>query len=143
MPRGRALTDDLRETLIRMCRTMDIDSVIHHTNIPRRTLQRLLSDYRRVGTAVRPKGPELRGRRRKLTRQHVKVSLATVHVQSLQGLLDTAHGYSVPTRASAFSPRPLPRPTGDKITRAMGSRSRWLNHIQGTGAEWILDEAGA
>lgn len=74
MPRGRPLTDDLRGTLIRMCKTLDLDKVIHYTGIPLRTLERLMSDYRKHGTAARPKAREMRGRRRKLTSQHVKVS---------------------------------------------------------------------
>lgn len=79
MARGHALTDDLRAVLIHMCKTLDVESILHHSGVPLRTLQRLLSDYRKHGTAARQKGPELRGRPRKLTPQHVRVSFMLLY----------------------------------------------------------------
>ncbi|KAJ7087781.1 hypothetical protein C8R44DRAFT_27169 [Mycena epipterygia] len=73
MTRGRPLSQDLRWSLLKMARTHDINTISRLTGVGKRTVERLMSDYRKYGTAARW-GPlrSLKGRKRKLSTRNVE-----------------------------------------------------------------------
>ncbi|KAJ7139631.1 hypothetical protein C8R44DRAFT_727656 [Mycena epipterygia] len=75
MTRGRPLSQDLRWSLLKMARTHDINTISRLTGVGKRTVERLMSDYRKYGTAARW-GPlrSLKGRKRKLSTRNVEIS---------------------------------------------------------------------
>ena len=76
MPRGRALSDDSRWIILHMSATLDIENIVHHTGIPRRTIERILTEFRNRGTVNRLRLPtELRGGARMLTMEHVQACM--------------------------------------------------------------------
>ncbi|KAJ6558815.1 Homeodomain-like protein [Mycena vulgaris] len=73
MTRGRPLSQDLRWSLLKMARTHDIATISKLTGVGKRTIERLMSDYRKYGTAARwGPGRSLRGQKRKLSTQNVE-----------------------------------------------------------------------
>ena len=75
MPRGRALSDDSRWIILQMTATMDLDTITFHTGVKKRTIQRILSDFKHHGTANRKQVPsELCGAPRVLSNENVGVS---------------------------------------------------------------------
>jgi CRP-like cAMP-binding protein len=67
MTRGKSLSDDLREVIINMACSLDIRNIINYTGCKRRTIERILSDYRQKGTVIRKNlTGNLRGRKRSL-----------------------------------------------------------------------------
>ena len=74
MPRGRALSDDARWIILQISAQMSIQDVKHHTSVKRRTIERILSDFRKHGTTNRQTIPqEIRGAPRVLTNDNVQV----------------------------------------------------------------------
>jgi hypothetical protein len=74
MTRGRPLSQDLRWSLLKMARVHDIRTISKLTGVGKRTVERLMSDYRKYGTAARwGPGRSLRGQKRKLTARNVEV----------------------------------------------------------------------
>jgi transposase len=76
MTRGRALSNDLRGAIVNMAWSLDIDSIVQYTGCKRRTVERILSDYRKNGTTTRIcLSKELRGAKRALRSADVEVCL--------------------------------------------------------------------
>jgi len=77
MARGKALSDDLRDVLLHMAQSLDINTITHYTGCKRRTVERILSDFRRTGSVSRQhlRLDPLQGRRRAVKDQDVQVSL--------------------------------------------------------------------
>jgi hypothetical protein len=64
MTRGRPLSQDLRWSLLKMARVHDIKTISNLTGVGKRTVERLMSDYRKYGTAARwGPGRSLRGQK--------------------------------------------------------------------------------
>ena len=77
MARGKALSDDLRDVLLHMAQCLDINTITCYTGCKRRTIERILSDYRKRGSVARQhlRKDTLRGNRRAMKDQDVQVSL--------------------------------------------------------------------
>ena len=77
MPRGRAVSEDLRRVIVHMAATLllDLETMRCLTNVPRRTIERILSTYRETGH-VMPQDAHrrVRGRRRALNYDDLRVS---------------------------------------------------------------------
>jgi hypothetical protein len=74
MAHGRALSDNLRGAILNMARTLDVHSIVEYTGCKRRTVEWILSDYRKKGTVLRKHlAKELRGVKRSLRPSDVKV----------------------------------------------------------------------
>jgi hypothetical protein len=72
MPRGRALSNDARWIVVQMCSSMDIDAIAYHTGVKRRTIERILSDFKKHSTANRHKASAaLQGAPRVLSNDNV------------------------------------------------------------------------
>ncbi|KZV60880.1 hypothetical protein PENSPDRAFT_565189, partial [Peniophora sp. CONT] len=54
MARGVALSNDARQILVNMAHEMSIEKMVRKTKIPRRTIERVLSDFVHTGSAERP-----------------------------------------------------------------------------------------
>jgi hypothetical protein len=52
MARGKALSDDLRAAIIDLARHFDVDNIVEYTGCKRRTVERTLADYRRLGVVL-------------------------------------------------------------------------------------------
>lgn len=76
MVRGRRLSDDLRWSILKMARSQDIPSISKLTGVGKRTVERLMSDYRRYGTVARRQKISLKGKR-KLSTSNVQVCQPT------------------------------------------------------------------
>jgi hypothetical protein len=77
MVRGRTLSDDLRDVLLHMAQSLDINTITKYTSCKRRTIERIISDFSKMGSVARRhlrKG-SLQGRRRAMKGQDVQVSL--------------------------------------------------------------------
>jgi len=75
MARGKALSDDLRDVLLHMAQSLDVNTITKYTGCKRRTIERILSDFRKMGSVARRhlrKG-SLQGRRRTMKGQDVQV----------------------------------------------------------------------
>jgi hypothetical protein len=82
MTRGKAMSDDLRGVLLNMARTMGIDEICHKTGCKKRTVERVMEDYRKKGTVMREHlRLEMRGAKRSMTAGDVNVcpTLHTPH----------------------------------------------------------------
>ncbi|KAJ6503537.1 Homeodomain-like protein [Mycena sanguinolenta] len=102
MTRGKPLSDDLRGVLLNMAMHYDIDNIAKMTRVGRRTIERLLSDYREKGTVFREHMyQELRGRKRSLTSKDTKFLCPLVrhspdlYLAELQEILEDRVGVSV------------------------------------------------
>ncbi|KAJ7450497.1 Homeodomain-like protein [Mycena galericulata] len=102
MTRGKPLSDDLRGVLLNMAMHHDVDTIADLTGVGHRTIERLLSDYRKKGTVVREHMyQELRGRKRCLTGRDTKFLCALVrhspdiYLAELQEILEDRLGVSV------------------------------------------------
>lgn len=74
MTRGRPLSDDFRGAILNMARTLDVPSIVKYTGCKKRTIHRVLEDYRKKGTILRKHmTKELRGAKRSLTNADVQV----------------------------------------------------------------------
>jgi hypothetical protein len=82
MPRGRALSDDARWIILHMSSRLTLDDITHHTGVPRRTIERIVADFRSRGTANRPNSL-LQPANRILTMQEVQVSSPHCLVRSV------------------------------------------------------------
>jgi len=79
MARGKQISDDLRETIVQMAKKLNILHIMHYTGHKRRTIERILSDFRRHGTGARQRrGIALRGRKRVLKTGDIRVSIIQV-----------------------------------------------------------------
>ncbi|KAJ7163771.1 hypothetical protein C8R46DRAFT_1101532 [Mycena filopes] len=79
MTRGKALSDDLRGVLLNMARSMDIPAICRQTGCKRRTVERVMEDYRKKGTVMREHlRLEMRGAKR---------SMATADIRFLTGVV--------------------------------------------------------
>lgn len=75
MVRGRPLSDDLRAAIVHMAHSLDIDSIVHFSGCKKRTVQRVLAEFRDTGTSTRSRlRRQLCGPKRVLTRADVGVS---------------------------------------------------------------------
>ena len=76
MVRGKALSDDLRDVLLHMAQSLDISAITYYTGCKRRTIQQILSDYRKRGSVARQhlRKDTLRGHRRAMKGQDIRVS---------------------------------------------------------------------
>ncbi|KAJ7241044.1 Homeodomain-like protein [Mycena haematopus] len=102
MTRGKPLSDDLRGALINMAMHHDIANIAKLTGVGHRTIERLLSEYRKKGTVAREHMyRELRGRKRSLTNKDTKFLCALVrhspdlYLAELQEILEDRLGVSV------------------------------------------------
>ncbi|KAH7924314.1 hypothetical protein BV22DRAFT_1196045 [Leucogyrophana mollusca] len=102
MARGKALSDDLRGAILNMARLWDIDNIVEFTGCRRRTVERILADYRRKGTVAREHlAADLRGLKRSLTVQDVRFLRGTIqhspdrYLDELQELLEDRCGVEV------------------------------------------------
>ena len=74
MTRGRALSDDLCGAIVNMAQYLDLESISQYSGCKRRTIECILSNYRKNGTAVRNQvSKELRGAKRTLGPTDVRV----------------------------------------------------------------------
>lgn len=75
MPRGRALSDDSRQIIVHMSSSLSVDEIVKLSGIPKRTVQRILADLKRLGTTARIKPPpRLLGAPRVLSQENVQAS---------------------------------------------------------------------
>lgn len=75
--RGKPLSDDLRGAILNMARYLDVEAIKNYTGCARRTIERILADYRRRGTVMREHVHQtIRGNRRSLTGADVRVCYA-------------------------------------------------------------------
>ena len=75
MPRGRALSDDSRRILVHMSSSLSLDEIVKLSGIPKRTVERILADVKRLGTTARIKPPpRLLGAPRVLSQENVQAS---------------------------------------------------------------------
>jgi hypothetical protein len=75
MPRGWALSDDSQWIILQMTATMGVDAIVYHTGVKRRTIERILSDFRHSGTANWRKVPgKLRGAPQVLSNKNIGIS---------------------------------------------------------------------
>ena len=79
MPRGLALSDDARWILVYMAREFNIKTIEDYTGVKRRTIERVLSEFRKRSTANRPEATRL-GTMRALTNDEVAVSCFRVYL---------------------------------------------------------------
>jgi transposase len=65
---GQRVSEDLRKVVVHMSVTLrlDINNIMALTRISRRTIERILTHYRKYGQAGAPQPIELRGRKRAL-----------------------------------------------------------------------------
>ena len=78
MPHGHPLSDDLRDVLVHMAHHINLESIVQVTGCTKRTVERLLRDFRLTGTAHRQSRlvvHSLRGRSGRLSGDDVKVSV--------------------------------------------------------------------
>jgi len=47
MARGKALSDDLRNVVLNLARRLDVDAIVDYTGLKKRTIQRIIEDYRK------------------------------------------------------------------------------------------------
>ena len=74
MPRGRTLSDDARRIIVRLCESLPLQEVVDQSGIPRRTVERILAEYKERGTVDRVKAPpRALGAPRILSRENVQV----------------------------------------------------------------------
>jgi predicted transcriptional regulator len=74
MTRGKALSDDLRGAILNMARTLDVHSICSYTNCKKRTVERVLEDYRKKGTVMREHlRLEMRGAKRSMSPGDIRV----------------------------------------------------------------------
>ena len=76
MPRGRALSDDSREIIVKMASTLSVDEIVRLSGIPKRTVERVLARFKCDGAVARIKPPpRLLGAPRVLSQENVQVSI--------------------------------------------------------------------
>jgi hypothetical protein len=74
MPRGRALSDDSRWIILHMSATLNLDDIVYHSGVSRRTVERILADFRQRGTGNRLQvSKRLLGASRALTTENEQV----------------------------------------------------------------------
>lgn len=74
MVRGKPLSDDLRGAILNMALTLDIPTICRYSGCKKRTVERVLEDYRKKGTVMREHlRQETRGRKRKMTHRDIGV----------------------------------------------------------------------
>ena len=74
MPRGRALSDDTRRIIVRLCESLHLQEVVDQSGIPCRTVERILAEYKERGTVDCVKAPpRALGAPRILSRENVQV----------------------------------------------------------------------
>jgi hypothetical protein len=89
--RGKAMSDDLRVAIVNMAHHLSVENIITYTHCKRRTVQRVLSDFRKRQTALRPRlEREFRGAKRSLTLADVTVSLTSLCVTCWDLIFDTS-----------------------------------------------------
>lgn len=98
MPRGRALSEDLRLVIVHMATTvqLDVDTVTHLTKVPRRTIERIISRYQ-ANMQVMPQRQEHRGRRRILTYDDLAVYVLSIPSNVNSCAIFTVHSRHTPT----------------------------------------------
>ncbi|KAJ7447641.1 Homeodomain-like protein, partial [Mycena latifolia] len=102
MPRGKALSDDLRGVILNIGMTQDILNIVKLTGVKRRTIERIFADYRNKGTVMREHmHQELRGRKHSLTVRGTKFLCGIVrhspdtYLAELQEILEDRLGVDV------------------------------------------------
>jgi hypothetical protein len=74
MTRGKSLSNDLRAAIVNLAYHFDVADIVKYTKCKKRTVQRIVNDYKRHCTALRPRlERELRGARRSLSLSDVTV----------------------------------------------------------------------
>jgi hypothetical protein len=92
MVRGQALSDDLRGVILNMARQMNISRIVSYTGQKKRTVARVISDYRHQRTVARRHvAKELRGAKRSLTAGSTRVSSTVYRSACRHGL--TMHSF--------------------------------------------------
>ena len=76
MVKGRPLSDDLRKVILNMAQHFDVASIHHYTGCATRSIERLLTDWRKNSTIVR----DLTARRRRGKRQILSGTNIRVHL---------------------------------------------------------------
>ena len=75
MPRGHALSDDSRQILVHMSSSLSLDKISELSSIPKQTVERILANFKHLGTTARIKPlPRLLGVPRVLSQENVQVS---------------------------------------------------------------------
>jgi len=86
MVRGLPLSDDLRGVILYMVNIFDVETIVKYTGCKKRTVERVLADYRNNGTILRHHlqvAQELRGTKRSLTTTDVRVRPPLAHCRHL------------------------------------------------------------
>jgi len=74
MPRGKALSDDLRGVILNMSMYLSVNQIRDYTGITKWTIYRILQDFQRRGSVARAHLMQsLQGRKRSLTTTDVRV----------------------------------------------------------------------
>jgi hypothetical protein len=64
-----------------MSATLSLDDMVHHSGVPRRTIERILADFKHRGTGNRLRVPKpLLGAQRALTTENAQVSTAVLFI---------------------------------------------------------------
>jgi predicted transcriptional regulator len=74
MTRGRVLSEDLRQVVVRMRRALPVHEIMRYTGVTRRTIERILSTDRSEGRGGLCTAKPKTGRKRTLTDADFKVS---------------------------------------------------------------------
>ncbi|KAH7902893.1 Homeodomain-like protein [Hygrophoropsis aurantiaca] len=102
MVRGKALSADLRLAVLNMARHWDVPNIVKFTGCKTRTVERILSDYRRKGTVLQDRhAGALQGLKKKLTTHDIRFLRGTVrhtadlYLDELRDLLEERCGTKV------------------------------------------------
>ncbi|KAJ7145426.1 Homeodomain-like protein [Mycena crocata] len=102
MARGKVLSDDLRGAVTNMARSLDVYQICHYTGCKKRTVQRVLADYRTKGTVMREHlRMEMRGAKRSMSLADIRFlngvvrHSSDVYLDELQEMLEDKRGTAV------------------------------------------------
>ncbi|KAJ7601842.1 Homeodomain-like protein [Mycena rosella] len=102
MVRGKPLSDDLRGAILNMARNFDLHEICHHTGCKKRTVQRVLEDYRKKGTVMREHlRLEMRGAKRIMSPGDIRFLTGLVrhspdvYLDELREMLEETRGSEV------------------------------------------------
>ena len=84
MTHGKPVPDELRKVTVQMAHIVSVNNICALTRSKKRTVQRILADFRRTGSALRSRSIHrlIRGRARKLTHGDIRVKSLSSHIHA-------------------------------------------------------------